>query len=296
MPQPQPQQQQKPSKIRFKIEVPQEYADAKDFPTDLDALDKDTSPFDLSDFIGKEVQFLLFPPANHNWTEAQIHEFTGRYIRVIERRTGRPIHVADSDSSATEEDHEAKIAKMIERSQGRLRDFPKRCEVCFTTIGKLMRCAKCCCTYYCSREHQVEHWRNGGHKKQCAEYVAKFTVRCSICEQTFNSVTTTVTALNSASTLVCKSCLATNFKKIPTNDWRKSVLMPTTEKAREVVPLAKAENPHTPQAERRHRAMLEKMQQDAMETMAAERFDLSANRSHQVPVVAVAAAAAAQRR
>lgn len=54
-----------------------------------------------------------------------------------------------------------------------------RCAVC--TIdepsgAKLQRCAGCSVTYYCSKEHQAVHWKNG-HKKECKQLSKSKAIR-----------------------------------------------------------------------------------------------------------------------
>ena len=33
----------------------------------------------------------------------------------------------------------------------------------------MKRCGKCRSVHYCSREHQVKDWENGGHKQLCKQ-------------------------------------------------------------------------------------------------------------------------------
>jgi len=51
---------------------------------------------------------------------------------------------------------------------------PKDCALCGKGSGgetKLMRCSKCSVTYYCSREHQIAHWKV--HKSECGAQSAR---------------------------------------------------------------------------------------------------------------------------
>lgn len=48
-----------------------------------------------------------------------------------------------------------------------IKEQSKRCAICgYTVIQQLQKCSKCLSVCYCSRNHQILHWRNG-HKDQC---------------------------------------------------------------------------------------------------------------------------------
>ena len=53
----------------------------------------------------------------------------------------------------------------------RRRVIKKCCAVCGATAQdkNLKRCGKCRSVQYCSREHQVKDWENGGHKQLCKQ-------------------------------------------------------------------------------------------------------------------------------
>ena len=54
-----------------------------------------------------------------------------------------------------------------------------RCAVCNIdepSGAKLQRCAGCMITYYCSKEHQMAHWKDG-HKKECKELSKSKAIR-----------------------------------------------------------------------------------------------------------------------
>jgi hypothetical protein len=42
-----------------------------------------------------------------------------------------------------------------------------RCDGCGQTAVELKKCSRCRAAAYCSRECQVRHWREGGHKREC---------------------------------------------------------------------------------------------------------------------------------
>lgn len=47
-------------------------------------------------------------------------------------------------------------------------DFDQNlCEVC--GVSASLQCSQCRRVYYCSRQHQITHWKVGGHKIQCAK-------------------------------------------------------------------------------------------------------------------------------
>ncbi|PRW56505.1 ubiquitin carboxyl-terminal hydrolase 15-like [Chlorella sorokiniana] len=47
------------------------------------------------------------------------------------------------------------------------------CDGCKRTALGLRLCARCRSCRYCSRQCQVKHWKEGGHKQQCAALAAK---------------------------------------------------------------------------------------------------------------------------
>ena len=48
-----------------------------------------------------------------------------------------------------------------------------RCSNCDSMLARSTnRCAQCRVAKYCNRECQVEHWKRGGHKQECAQLAA----------------------------------------------------------------------------------------------------------------------------
>ena len=59
----------------------------------------------------------------------------------------------------------AKMLKQIETSA------KAACANCGKAAGHLKTCVKCTCTWYCSKDCQVQHWKaGGGHKTDCVKY------------------------------------------------------------------------------------------------------------------------------
>ena len=46
------------------------------------------------------------------------------------------------------------------------------CSGCGRPSVKLRTCSGCRCAAYCSRECQARHWKEGGHKRECAQLAA----------------------------------------------------------------------------------------------------------------------------
>jgi len=59
-----------------------------------------------------------------------------------------------------------KLTKYVDVKKG-------KCAICGaksntdTAGGQLQECARCHSVVYCCREHQVLHWKKGGHKQEC---------------------------------------------------------------------------------------------------------------------------------
>lgn len=87
------------------------------------------------------------------------------------------LHVMDKKAIAEgEEAAKREVDRTMKRvAQGK---GPKSCGTCYSTSG-LMRCKKCYYGYYCSKEHQAEHWES--HKNTCKSY-KNLKLRCSICK------------------------------------------------------------------------------------------------------------------
>lgn len=47
-----------------------------------------------------------------------------------------------------------------------------RCSGCGRQATSLKKCSRCRVAAYCSRACQVQHWKKGGHKQQCAQLAA----------------------------------------------------------------------------------------------------------------------------
>ena len=78
-----------------------------------------------------------------------------------QRRPGLPAHVAPWILSFLERDE----FEHFEALRAKRAALVKRCGYCGATDVKLRRCTKCQRVRYCSREHQVAHWK--AHKKAC---------------------------------------------------------------------------------------------------------------------------------
>ena len=46
------------------------------------------------------------------------------------------------------------------------------CSGCGQRVSSLKKCSRCHVAAYCSRACQVQHWKKGGHKQQCAQLAA----------------------------------------------------------------------------------------------------------------------------
>ena len=78
-----------------------------------------------------------------------------------QRRPGLPAHVAPRILSFLERDEFERFEEMrAERAAS-----VKRCAYCGVSDVKLRHCVQCHRVRYCSREHQVAHWK--AHKKAC---------------------------------------------------------------------------------------------------------------------------------
>lgn len=71
---------------------------------------------------------------------------------------------------------DVQLAAIIDhRSIDDVAEGGRRCAHCRRTKAglcpdaKLKKCSGCASVYYCCREHQLEHWKHGGHKQRCAE-------------------------------------------------------------------------------------------------------------------------------
>lgn len=47
------------------------------------------------------------------------------------------------------------------------------CAACGRLASELKKCSACRAVGYCSRECQVDHWKKGGHKRECATLAAQ---------------------------------------------------------------------------------------------------------------------------
>lgn len=64
------------------------------------------------------------------------------------------------------QDFEAQLKS--EKFLNRLRDFPSLCKLCGVNGPHL--CSACRKVYYCSKEHQIVHWKQLGHSKECKDF------------------------------------------------------------------------------------------------------------------------------
>ena len=51
------------------------------------------------------------------------------------------------------------------------KELNKVCFICGSGAGRITKCGECMSVYYCSKQHQVEHWPI--HKSMCAEVKRK---------------------------------------------------------------------------------------------------------------------------
>lgn len=75
------------------------------------------------------------------------------------------LEAPEASHAGTKRSYLVEILKDQSAEKGKFKKPGKKCEVCGEKAKKA--CGRCKSTYYCSKEHQKEHWREGGHKTIC---------------------------------------------------------------------------------------------------------------------------------
>lgn len=108
----------------------------------------------------------------------------------------------------------ARFSKLEARTVGTKRDLPKNCWVCQATSG-VKACAVCGCRYYCSKDHQRQHWRGGAaigcHKDECERLRRLNTHECKWCQRHVRATAETVRLVKTRDVpdtlrTVCSAC------------------------------------------------------------------------------------------
>ena len=96
-------------------------------------------------------------------TEAAANEDARGSKADAEAARRRPTHSCANAPTCSAREHELRPRRSDNVEGGVARPPRRRC---------FRKCARCRAARYCSRECQLQHWRDGGHQHECRELLA----------------------------------------------------------------------------------------------------------------------------